>query len=117
MLHTLPKLHNAMWPGVVGKGDEPGLEPPLGLQRMLDLTGAAEVGGQKFDGVDCFLFLPHSDPDASDDELRRMADSVEARGFAIGSLVAPVPSISFSGRPWKISLPPCSPARGPRSTR
>ena len=28
-----------------------------------------------------------------------------------------LPSISFSGRPWKISLPPCSPARGPRSIR
>ena len=25
---TLPKLHNAMWPGLVGKGDEEGQEPP-----------------------------------------------------------------------------------------
>jgi sugar phosphate isomerase/epimerase len=79
-----------MWPGLVGKGDGPGMEPPLSLQRMLDLTAAAEVDGQKFDGVDCFLFLPHTDPDASDDELRRMADAIQARGFAIGSLVAPV---------------------------
>jgi len=90
MAHALPKLHNAMWPGLVGKGDGPGQEPPLSLARMLDLTAAAEVDGQRFDGVDCFLFLPHTDPDASDDELRRMADTIAARGFNIGSLVAPV---------------------------
>ena len=36
------KLHNAMWPGLVGKGDEEGQEPPISLERMLDLTAAAE---------------------------------------------------------------------------
>ena len=30
------KLHNAMWPGLVGKGDEDGQEPPISLERMLD---------------------------------------------------------------------------------
>ena len=25
------KLHNAMWPGLVGKGDEEGQEPEVGL--------------------------------------------------------------------------------------
>ena len=54
--NTLPKLHNAMWPGLVGKGDEPGQEPPISLERMLELTAAAEVNGQKFDGIDYFLF-------------------------------------------------------------
>ena len=43
-------------------------------EQMLDLTADAEVNGQKFDGVDCFLFLPHIDPAGGDDELRRVAD-------------------------------------------
>jgi sugar phosphate isomerase/epimerase len=90
MSNAYPKLHNAMWPGLVGKGTDAGQEPPLSLDRMLELTAAAEVDGQKFDGVDCFLFLPHVDPDASDDELRSIADRIQSEGFAIGSLVAPV---------------------------
>ena len=59
MPHTnnYPKLHNAAWPGVVGKG--PDSEPPIDLDTMLDLTAAAEVDGQKFDGFDLFLFDPH----------------------------------------------------------
>lgn len=88
--HAKPKLHNAMWPGLVGKGDEPGQEPPLSLEKMLDLTAAAEVDGQKFEGIDYFLFHPHTDPEASDDEIRKIADAVAERGFVIGSLVAPV---------------------------
>ena len=32
-----PKLHNAMWPGLVGKGS-PGAEPFISLDTMLDLT-------------------------------------------------------------------------------
>ena len=90
MSHTLPKLHNAMWPGLVGKGTDPGQEPPLSLETMLDLTAGAEVNGQKFDGIDYFLFHPHTDPEASDDELRKIADSIASRGFAVGSLVAPI---------------------------
>ena len=89
-MNTLPKLHNAMWPGLVGKGDEEGQEPPISLQRMLDLTVAADVDGQKFEGIDYFLYLPHTDPDASDDELMAIADLVAGKGLKIGSLVAPV---------------------------
>jgi hypothetical protein len=89
MSNTLPKLHNAMWPGLVGK--EPGTDhPPISLDRMLELTAAANVGGQKFDGVDLFLFHPHTDPDASCDDIKRMADKIAAKGLAVGSLVAPV---------------------------
>ncbi len=84
------KLHNAMWPGLVGKGDGEGQEPPISLERMLDLTASAEVNGQKFDGIDYFLFHPHTDPAASDEELRRIADLIAAKGFEVGSLVAPV---------------------------
>jgi len=84
------KLHNAMWPGLVGKGDDEGQEPPISLEDMLKLTAAAEVDGQKFDGIDYFLFLPHTNPEASDDELRQIADQIQSYGFSVGSLVAPV---------------------------
>ncbi|HOB76669.1 MAG TPA: TIM barrel protein [Phycisphaerae bacterium] len=87
--NTFPKLHNAAWPGVVGKG--PGAEEPaIDLDTMLDLTAAAEVDGVKFDGVDIFLFAPHVDIDASDDELKRIADKIAARGLKVGSVVAPI---------------------------
>lgn len=88
--HTLPRLHNAMWPGLVGKGDGAGQEPPISLEKMLDLTAAANVNGQKFEGIDYFLFLPHTNPNASDDELRKIADMIASKGFKVGSLVAPV---------------------------
>ena len=79
-----------MWPGLVGKGDEEGQEPQFSLERMLDLTAAAEVDGQKYDGIDYFLYLPHTNPEASDDELKEIADLVAGKGFNIGSLVAPI---------------------------
>jgi sugar phosphate isomerase/epimerase len=83
------KLHNAMWPGLVGK--EPGTDhPPISLEHMLDLTVAADVNGRKYDGVDLFLFHPHTDPDASEDTIKAMADQIAARGLKVGSLVAPV---------------------------
>lgn len=90
MSHASPKLHNAMWPGLVGKGTEAGQEPPISLEKMLDLTAAAEVDGQKFEGIDYFLFLPHTNPEASDDELKQIADMIASKGFKVGSLVAPV---------------------------
>ena len=42
--NNFPKLHNAMWPGLVGKGS-PGAEPFIDLDTMLDLTAKAEVNG------------------------------------------------------------------------
>jgi sugar phosphate isomerase/epimerase len=86
--YAFPKLHNAMWPGLVGKG--PDSEPPIGLNTMLDLTQAADVDGVKFDGVDLFLSLPHTDIDSTDDDLKRLADNIGQRGLVVGSLVAPV---------------------------
>jgi len=86
--NNFPKLHNAAWPGVVGKG--PDSEPPIELDTMLDLTAAAEVNGVKFDGVDLFLFAPHVDIDATDDDLKVLADKVRKRKLDIGSVVAPV---------------------------
>src|SRR6266511_1258336 len=87
--HSHPALHNAMWPGLVGKGS-PGAEPFISLGTMLDLTAAANVDGTRFDGVDLFLFDPHTSIDAGDDELKRLRDRVASRGFLVGSLVAPV---------------------------
>ena len=85
--NAFPKLHNAMWPGLVGKGEE---EPPISLDAMLDMTQAAEVDGVKFDGVDLFLADPHTSINADDDTIKALADNVGGRGLAIGSAVAPV---------------------------
>ena len=89
MAHTLPKLHNAMWPGLVGK-EEGTDHPPISLDRMLELTVNADVNGQKYEGIDYFLFHPHTDPDASEADLLAIADKVAGFGLNIGSLVAPV---------------------------
>ena len=87
--NNFPKLHNAAWPGVVGKGpDTP--EPLIDLQTMIDLTAAAEVDGVKFDGIDLFLCAPHVDIDATDADLARLADTLRAKKLVAGSLVAPV---------------------------
>jgi hypothetical protein len=57
---------------------------------MLRLTADAEVGGVKFDGVDLFLSLPHTDIDSTDDDLKRLSDKLAALKLVAGSLVAPV---------------------------
>ncbi len=87
--NNFPKLHNAMWPGLVGKGS-PGAEPCIGLDTMLDLTAKAEVNGTKFDGVDIFLFDPHVSIDSTDDDLKRLADKIARRNLVVGSVVAPI---------------------------
>ncbi len=86
--NNFPKLHNAMWPGLVGKG--PDSEPPINLETMLDLTSAAKVDGIKFDGVDLFLAEPHTGIDSSSDDIKRLADNIRARDLEVGSVVAPV---------------------------
>jgi sugar phosphate isomerase/epimerase len=87
--NNFPKLHNAMWPGLVGKGS-PGAEPCIDLDTMLNLTAGAEVDGVKFDGVDIFLFDPHINIDISDDDLKRLAGKIAARNLVVGSVVAPI---------------------------
>jgi sugar phosphate isomerase/epimerase len=87
--NNFPKLHNAMWPGLVGKGS-PGAEPCIELDTMLDLTAKAEVKGAKFDGVDIFLFDPHVSIDSTDDDLKRLADRIARRNLVVGSVVAPI---------------------------
>src|SRR5690606_27802247 len=87
--NNFPKLHNAMWPGFVGKGS-PGGEPIIALDTLLDLTAKADVGGVKFDGVDLFLYQPHTDIDISDDGLKALAAKIKAKKLVVGSVVAPV---------------------------
>jgi hypothetical protein len=82
-----PKLHNATWPGVVGKGADS--EPLIPFDTMLDMTAKAEVNGVKFDGIDIGLF----DPDLADstkDGIKKLADKVAAKNLNIGSLVAAI---------------------------
>ena len=86
--NTFPKLHNAMWPGLVGKGGD--AEPPISLDTMLEMTAAAEVDGVRFDGVDLALFDPHTSIDASRDDIARLANNIYAHGLAIGSLLPPI---------------------------
>lgn len=86
---NFPKLHNAMWPGLVGKGS-PGAEPCIDLDTMLDLTAKAEVDGVRFDGVDLFLYDPHISIDISDDGIKKLASKIRKKGFMVGSVVAPV---------------------------
>ena len=86
--NNFPKLHNATWPGIVGKG--PDSEPPIPFDDMLNMTAAAEVDGIKFDGIDIGLLDPHINIDSSDDEIKKLADKVGALNLNIGSLVAPI---------------------------
>jgi hypothetical protein len=78
--NNFPKFHNAAWPGVVGKGE--GSEPLIDLDTMLDLTAAAEVDGVKFDGFDLFLYALHINIDATDDELKMLAEPRSSRRLA-----------------------------------
>lgn len=66
--NNFPKLHNATWPGIVGKG--PDSEPIISFDEMLQNTANAEVDGVKFDGVDIGLFDPHIDLEMDDDGVK-----------------------------------------------
>ena len=86
-MNTLPKLHNATWPGLVGKG--PDSEPVIAFDQLLEMTAAAEVGGVKFDGIDVGLLEPHIYLDQAE-EAKKLADKVSKHGLKVGSLVAPI---------------------------
>ena len=102
--NEFPKLHNAMWPGIVGKGTD--AEPVISFETLLELTAATVVEGQRFDGVDLFLAEPHTSIDSTEDDLKRLADTVAAKGLVIGSLVAPVwPPVMIFGIVMPLALP------------
>jgi sugar phosphate isomerase/epimerase len=87
-MNNYPKLHNAMWPGLVGKG--PGSEPFIDLDTMLELTVSAASNGIRFDGVDLFLTDPHTSIDSTDDQVKALADKIASKSLTVGSVVAPV---------------------------
>lgn len=82
-------LHNAMWPGIVGKGHG-AEEEAISLRRMIELTGNTNVNGQTFDGIDLILAAPHLNIHATQDEIEKFADTVLSHHLKIGSVVAPV---------------------------
>ncbi len=84
-----PKLHNATWPGVVGKGPD-AEEPFIDLDTMLDLTANAAVDGVRFDGFDLFLASPHFDIDSGDAEINALVGKARSLDLEIGTVVAPV---------------------------
>jgi sugar phosphate isomerase/epimerase len=86
--NNYPKLHNATWPGIVGKGSDS--EPIIPFDTLLEKTAAAEVDGVKFDGVDIDLFDAHFSINSSDDDIKRLADKVTGYNLNIGSMVAPI---------------------------
>ncbi len=86
--NNFPKLHNATWPGIVGKG--PDSEPPIEFDTMLKMTADAEVNGVKFDGVDLGLLPPHIDIEMKEDDVKRLADKIASYNLKVGSLVAPI---------------------------
>ena len=83
------KLHNAMWPGLVGK-DENSEEPPISLETMLDLSVKAETPAGRYDGIDMFLYFPHLDIDAKEDDIKKLADKIAASDLKVGTVVAPI---------------------------
>jgi hypothetical protein len=87
--NNYPKLHNAAWPGIVGKGS-PDSEPIIALDTLLKLTANAEVDGQKFDGIDLFVTAPHFDIDSDAGAVRKMSDHIASYGLKVGSFVAPI---------------------------
>lgn len=84
-----PKVHNAAWPGVVGK--EPGTDhPPIDLDTMIKLTTGAQVNGRTFDGIDLFIADPHISIDSTQDDIKKVAEKIGNVGLAVGTLIAPV---------------------------
>ena len=83
--NNYPKLHNAMWPGLVGK--EPGTDhPPISLDRMLELTAGAEVNGQKFDGIDYLVFHAYDAKDEGKPKLKISKIEWDSNGWPVCKL-------------------------------
>jgi hypothetical protein len=87
--NNYPKIHNAMWPGVVGKGSGDG-EPTIDLDTLLELTSKAEYDGQRFDGVDLWLADPHISIDSTADDIKRVIEKFQRYNFEVGSYVVPI---------------------------
>lgn len=83
------KLHNALWPGIVGKGDGAD-EPAISLDRLVSLTKEAQINEIGFDGIDFNFMEPHLSIHTSEKELLTFADKISEMGLHIGSVGAPI---------------------------
>jgi len=95
--NNYPKLHNAAWPGVVGKARRAPSRYRTGHDARNDDEGRG--GRASVRRRDLFLF-PSRDIDSGDDDLMRLADKVRSRGLVIGSVVAPVWPGPAGARRW-----------------
>ena len=77
--NNYPKLHNAMWPGVVGKGGD--AEPPIDLTTLLDLTAAARSTASSSTASTCSSPTRTVNIDSSDDDIKRLADKIARHGL------------------------------------
>jgi hypothetical protein len=94
-----------MWPGLVGKGSGEGQEPAISLERMLQLTAAANVNGAKFDGIDYFLFLPHTDPRPAMTKSFGSPTRSPATVFRSGRSSPPSGRAQWAILPWAMMQP------------
>ena len=94
--NNFPKLHNAMWPGIVGKG-EPGGDPFIGLDDMLAMTAKAEVNGVQIDGVALCMSDQHTSSDSKVKDVKALASKLRKHKLKAGSIVAPVWGVTGGG--------------------
>lgn len=83
-----PKLHNAAWPGLVGKGG-PGADPVIDLDTMLNITAKTKVDGQGFDGIDLFAGEPHINTKDTA-AIKELVQKLKDLSLNAGTLVAPI---------------------------
>ncbi len=72
--NNLPKLHVAVSPSKIDLG------------TLLRMAAETAIDGVKFDGIDLCLSTPHCDIDATDDDLKRLAETIQAAGLEIGTI-------------------------------
>jgi hypothetical protein len=89
--NNYPKLHNATWPGVVGKGSARFSEPIIALDTLLKLTANAEVRRARSSMAStCGSPIRTSRSTPSKDDIKRVADHIAGFGLKVGSFVAPI---------------------------
>ena len=87
--HNYPKLHNAAWPGVVGKG--PGAEPPIDLDHDARPHGRRRVRRRPLRRLRPLPLRPaHRHRFQRRRQIRQLADKARRANLEIGTVVAPV---------------------------
>ena len=83
-----------------------------------DIREQLPEDAKRFDGIDLFLSLPHTDIDSTKEDLKGLVDQVSSKGLVVGSLVAPVwpPTGGGSASAGSRHASAPHPRRRPRST-